>query len=348
MVTHLYLGVVIFAVFAVAVGQPAIKVICSKDSISVKWRVGPQLVPYAARLFIGSCTPSEWRVLDSGEGEASFDYKFSECGFARKMKGKHMVYQGDVSFRPQAKGKPAVFQQPIECIFKRPAGWIPSFMNPGAGASEGRSKLVFHMALLNDQLTGVAKTNVVPLGSFMPIWAAVEQKSHQPLLLLMEECVAATTPQLLPNSQIHPIIGNKGCLLESKTGSSMFLPRYHSSAIILYLQSFSFGIGEEVYIHCNLMVWDHDALDKTKKACHVTEHGSWELLDDPSLSSLCNCCESTCASKMKRATDWESSMNYNSVLGPIIITDQSNAHSNATLVASDSAIDSQSSLSSTN
>lgn len=63
---------------------------------------------------------------------------------------------------------------------------------------------------LAEQLTGVAKTNVVPLGSFMPIWAAVEQKSHQPLLLLMEECVAATTPELQPGSQIHPIIGNKG------------------------------------------------------------------------------------------------------------------------------------------
>lgn len=61
-----------------------------------------------------------------------------------------------------------------------------------------------------EQLTGVAKTNVIPLGSFMPIWAAVEQKSHQPLLLLMEECVAATTAELQPGSQVYPIIGNKG------------------------------------------------------------------------------------------------------------------------------------------
>lgn len=61
-----------------------------------------------------------------------------------------------------------------------------------------------------EQLTGVAKTNIIPLGSFMPIWAAVEQKSHQPLLLLMEECVAATTPELQPGSQVYPIISNKG------------------------------------------------------------------------------------------------------------------------------------------
>lgn len=31
----------------------------------------------------------------------------------------------------------------------RPEGWIPPFLNPGSGVSEGHSNLVFHMALLN-------------------------------------------------------------------------------------------------------------------------------------------------------------------------------------------------------
>lgn len=61
-----------------------------------------------------------------------------------------------------------------------------------------------------EQLTGIAQTNVIPLGSYIPIWADVEQKDHLPLLLLFEECVAATTPELQPNSQVYPIITNKG------------------------------------------------------------------------------------------------------------------------------------------
>lgn len=61
-----------------------------------------------------------------------------------------------------------------------------------------------------EELSSIAKTNIIPLGSPMPIWAAVEQKSHQPLLLLMEECVAAPTAELRPGSQVYPIIGNKG------------------------------------------------------------------------------------------------------------------------------------------
>lgn len=112
------------------------------------------------------------------------------------------------------------------------------FQNPGSGVSEGRGGLVFHMALLNgtipqrqlngkfalkdaftalffllsftEQMTAKAKTNIIPLGSFMPIWAAVEQRFHQPLLLLMDECVAASSPELHLGSQVYPIVGNKG------------------------------------------------------------------------------------------------------------------------------------------
>lgn len=69
---------------------------------------------------------------------------------------------------------------------------------------------VGHVLSPADRLTATAETNVVPRGSFLPIWATVEQKSHQPLLLLMDECVAASEPELRPGSLVHPIIGNKG------------------------------------------------------------------------------------------------------------------------------------------
>ena len=44
----------------------------------------------------------------------------------------------------------------------------------------------------------------------IPIMASVEQTSHQPLLLLLEECVAATTPELHHETSLYPIITNKG------------------------------------------------------------------------------------------------------------------------------------------
>ncbi|XP_044224924.1 zona pellucida glycoprotein 3f, tandem duplicate 2 [Thunnus albacares] len=342
MVTHLYLGVIILAVFATTVAAD-IQVVCAKDAVRITWKISAELVPHAARLFLGNCMPSRLNALPTGEGEAQFNYQFADCKFKRRMKGKFLIYQNELTYRPQAKSKPAAFVYPIECVYKRPEGWVPPFLNPGSGASEGRGGLVFHMALLNEQLTGVAKTNVIPLGSFMPIWAAVEQKSHQPLLLLMEECVAATTAELQPSSQVYPIISNKGCLLESVRGNSMFLPRYHSSAIILYLQSFNFGLGEQVYIHCKLTAWDPEVLDEGKKACHYAkESGRWELLDDPFQSGLCSCCDSTCKSRFKRGVDLESQgLSHNSVLGPLIIVDQSDSKAHNIHMGSVTAADSQ-------
>uniref|UniRef100_A0A7N8X3U7 Zona pellucida glycoprotein 3f, tandem duplicate 2 n=1 Tax=Mastacembelus armatus TaxID=205130 RepID=A0A7N8X3U7_9TELE len=281
-----------------------IQVVCANKSVSITWEISADLVPYAARLFLGSCMPSHLNLLPSGKGEVQFNYGFENCNFlSLQIKGKQMSYQNEITFRPYPKSKPAAFVYPIKCVYRSPANLNNQFLNPGS-VSEGRGSLVFHMALLNEQLTGLATTNVIPLGSFMPIWAQVEQKSHQPLLLLMEECVAAHTPQLHSGSWVYPIINNKGCLLESKQGNSIFLPRYHSSALILYLQSFRLGHEGEVYIHCKLTAWDPDVLDESNKVCHyVKETERWSLLDDPFQSSICNCCDSTCKSRSKRQAE---------------------------------------------
>lgn len=64
---------------------PDINVVCANNSVRVTWRVHPELVPYAARLFLGNCMASQWNVLPSGEGEAQFNYTFSECKFTKMV-----------------------------------------------------------------------------------------------------------------------------------------------------------------------------------------------------------------------------------------------------------------------
>uniref|UniRef100_A0A3Q3WY17 ZP domain-containing protein n=1 Tax=Mola mola TaxID=94237 RepID=A0A3Q3WY17_MOLML len=287
---------------------------CQKETVEITWKIHPDFVKHAARLFLGNCMPTRFNLLETGEGEAHFNYRLDDCRFRKQVKGKWLFYHNELTYRPQAKTKPAAYVYPIKCAHK-PDVWVPSFLNPGSGVSEGRGGLVFQMALLN-QLTGMAKTNIISLGSFMPIWAAVEQKSHQPLLLLMDECVAAPTPELQPGSQVYSIIGNK-CLLESMRGNSRFLPRYHSSAVILYLQSFKPPFGQEVYIHCNLVAWDPNGLNEGKKACNYVKETGWQLLDNTAYSSLCDCCESTCKSRKMRSPGSKHGMVQNAVLGPL-------------------------------
>lgn len=121
-----------------------------------------------------------------------------------------------------------------------------------------------------DDFSGPAESASFPLGSLIPIMASVEQHNHQPLLLLLDECVAATTPDLWSDNT-YTIISNKGyvrltctvvcssrclgsknsfepprCLLDSKVSRSRFETRRKSNEIQLLLQAFKFGLEEEV------------------------------------------------------------------------------------------------------
>ncbi|KAI4830205.1 hypothetical protein KUCAC02_001855 [Chaenocephalus aceratus] len=160
-------------------------------------------------------------------------------------------------------------------ILCRPKDWYSSqqIYDP-VFKTYGLGDLQFTIGLMNDDFSGPAEFTSYPLGSIIPIMASVVQKTHQPLLLLLEECVTATTPELHPESTMYPIISNKGCLLESVSSQSKFEPRQKSSELRLSLQTFKFAMGEEVFIHCKLLAWDPNGLDSTKKACHfVKGHG---------------------------------------------------------------------------
>lgn len=62
-----------------------IDVVCEKDSVNITWRINAELVPYAARLFLGNCMPSKLKILPTGEGEALFNYKLVDCKFRRRV-----------------------------------------------------------------------------------------------------------------------------------------------------------------------------------------------------------------------------------------------------------------------
>lgn len=75
--------------------------------------------------------------------------------------------------------------------------------------------LVGNHSVINSRLTtgdfsGPAESNHFVLGSFIPIMASVVHNGHQPLLLLLEECVASTSSELQSETGTYPIITNKG------------------------------------------------------------------------------------------------------------------------------------------
>ncbi|XP_029310025.1 uncharacterized protein LOC115023026 [Cottoperca gobio] len=265
---------------------------------------------------LGNCFPTSLST-----SEAYFNVDLNDCDFRRLVTGDQLMYTNDLTYISSPDSHIVAFTHPVVCAYERPDDWYPMIYNP-VFQTYGLEDLVFNIGLMNGDFSGPAESTSFPLGTLIPIMASVAQKTHQPLLLLLEECVAATTPELQPDSIIYPIISNKGCFVDSMTSRSQFEPRQKSSEIQVSLQAFTFALGEEVFIHCDLLAWDPNGVDNTKKACHYVKGQGWELLDNPDYSALCDCCESSCKSRRTRSVaSGKRGVVQKAVLGPLTITD---------------------------
>ncbi|XP_061587451.1 zona pellucida sperm-binding protein 3-like [Cololabis saira] len=264
---------------------------------------------------LGSCEPTS-----STSREVVFSVGLTDCNFRQLVTGNELTYSNELIYTPSPDSYVLPFTLPVVCSYERPKDWHPVIVDP-VFDTYGVENLVFHMGFMNADFSGPAESTSFPLGSMIPIMASVEQRSHQPLLLLLEECVAATTEDLEPGTDFYSIIANKGCLVDSKSTHSRFEPRQKLSELQLSLQAFKFALGQEVYIHCSLVAWDPNGLDESKKACQYVKGHGWELLDDDSYNNLCNCCEHTCKSRKARSLEpGTNGLMTKAVLGPLTIT----------------------------
>ncbi|XP_042354435.1 zona pellucida sperm-binding protein 3-like [Plectropomus leopardus] len=315
MMAFFWQGALLLSLAAAVSVYADMKVDCRPDFVTVVWTESrPQADPSLFRL--GNCFPTSLTAR-----EAVFSVDFNNCNFRRMVTGDQLIYTNDLTYTSSPDSHILAFTHPVVCAYERPKDW-PYLIYDPVFNTYGHGDLVFHIGLMNDDFSGPAESTSFPLGSFIPIMASVAQKTHQPLLLLLEECVAASTPELQPESSIYPIITNKGCLVDSKISRSKFEPRQKSSEIKLSLQAFRFALGEEVFIHCKLVAWDPNGLDNTKKACQYFKDHGWELLDNSAYSNFCDCCDSTCKSrKIRSIASGKHGIAQKAVLGPLTITD---------------------------
>ncbi|XP_071347378.1 zona pellucida sperm-binding protein 3-like [Trachinotus anak] len=314
MMAFLWRGALLLSLVAAISVYADMKLDCRPDFVTLVWTDSRSQTDLS--LFrLGNCFPTSFTAR-----EVVFSVDLNDCNFRRMVTGAHLIYSNDLIYT-SSDSHILPFTHPVVCTYERPKDWYPLIYDPVFN-TYGQGDLVFHIGLMNDDFSGPAESTTFPLGSFVPIMASVEQKTHQPLLLLLEECVAAATAELWPESYLYPIITNKGCLVDSKASRSKFEPRQKSSEIRLSLQAFRFELGKEVFIHCKLVAWDPIGLDNTKKACHYVKDHGWELLDNPTYSNLCDCCDSSCKSRRTRSlASGKLGIVQKAVLGPLTITD---------------------------
>ncbi|KAJ1092574.1 hypothetical protein NDU88_005684 [Pleurodeles waltl] len=163
----------------------------------------------------------------------------------------------------------------------------------------GHEDLHAVLILLNDDLSYGRRYQTFQWGFPINLGARVDSASGEALKIYIDECYGAPTADLKTSGKSYAIIHNYGCLVDGKFGNSSFWHRENNS-IIFTIQAFmlSEATEEQVYIHCSLGVWDtKKPVGLTRKSCSYDLFSSrpgWHLLEDPSLNSLCECCETAC------------------------------------------------------
>ncbi|MGH0165726.1 UNVERIFIED_CONTAM: hypothetical protein FKN15_049515 [Acipenser sinensis] len=224
-----------------------------------------QALPLDPKGFLlGSCS------LSSGSyNTLQFQSGLLDCRFMRMVTSNIISYMNVLTYQPTQSGfYQTPFTQAIVCTYTKLSGWTPPVYNPALGDASGFGKLEFTMGIMNEEFSAPRTSSLFFLGSPINIAAAVKQQFHMPLMVYMEECVSASTPELSPSSQTYPLIANHGCFVDSQAASSRFLPRVQTSEIRLVVQAFKFTqLNTDVYIHCQLLAWDPAQLSNpTKKA----------------------------------------------------------------------------------
>ncbi|XP_043921601.1 zona pellucida sperm-binding protein 3-like isoform X2 [Protopterus annectens] len=275
-------------------------------------------------IHLGSCSYS---ILEWSAKTISFEYPLTACGIVEVVSNKLITYTTVLEYRQSMNlgfnSNPE--SMVIQCTYPKLHDWTPNF--PSSGILEGTGSFEFSLNLMNEDFSAPATSKSLLLGSSVNIEAAVNGYNHQPMILFLDFCIAATDRDLQNTSENYTIIENHGCLVDGKESNSMYMSRTDPAVIQLYLQAFKFtDMDTEIYIHCQLLVWDPaDLGDPAKKACSFNQAtSSWYLLDNPLKSSLCNCCDGLCNPKgslrrKQRSEEYNSGLVHDMVLGPLKI-----------------------------
>ncbi|XP_053862026.1 zona pellucida sperm-binding protein 3-like isoform X2 [Malaclemys terrapin pileata] len=278
---------------------------CNKTSIHLAVKMDPLgngLLLDPQLVHLGSCLYS----IKDLQGFLHFQYHLKDCSFSRLTSGNMIEYFTDLVYRPSpgtGRRYATSFTERINCTDYEAGRLAPTYGSSVTGHLSASGVLKFTVTLMNVDFSAPSDSKVFFLGSQIHIEFSVQSSFHQPLQIFVDECTATPTPEFSKSPRNYSIIANHGCLVDGKVANSQFLPRQTPEAIQLSLEAFEFaGVDSDIYLHCQVLVWDPKVLmDPTRKACSFHRNTNrWELLDSPSLSSGCSCCDSLCQATTSR------------------------------------------------
>ncbi|XP_018545460.1 zona pellucida sperm-binding protein 3 [Lates calcarifer] len=297
---------------------PDVSVTCSTSDFVV--RVKPAFYGLGAdadELKLGSSCKSNG-VLGP-YGDFLFTYPLTACDAVRETPQGYLVYRFVLHYEPSPKrllSRAHRIDVDIECHYQRNHHVYQLAVKPTWQTAVLRKRLMgrpsdFQIKLMDDSWTIPAKSQVYQLGQTVHFQVSA---MHLPSggKLYISSCYA--TPSSGSKSSLkYTIIGNFGCMLDSKTdpGASQFIYRTDKT-LRFSLKAFQFTADPdtEVSIHCKLSITSEEP-SPAHKSCTFTGT-RWKALtgDD----SICECCDSKCVTSKSRRAMMEGSASSESLL----------------------------------
>ncbi|XP_063310843.1 zona pellucida sperm-binding protein 3-like [Pelobates fuscus] len=319
--------------FQYTCGQTAISLLVKNDPLQIGLNLDP------SKLHLGTCVAS---TTTDPKGYLAFNYKFTDCSFTVLTFGNNVKYsavliynRSDTSINQyssnSASNYPLEFTDSVTCILTRSLNPTVPPDVPVVAQLSGEGILEFSAQIMNDDFSRPSDHKDFALGSSISVELSVVTGQHQPLVIYVDKCTAATTESLKAATQTYSLIQNHGCFIDGKDASSAFQSRPSPGSIRLTIEALRFiDLDTDIFLHFQVMVWDPKLQnDATRKACsYRMDTNRWELLDNPALSSLCDCCESVCTSSLRKKRDIngveeeEKGLVHTMVLGPFRVGGQ--------------------------
>nr|XP_015805159.2 zona pellucida sperm-binding protein 3d.2 [Nothobranchius furzeri] len=248
-----------------------------------------------SHLKLGTC-----QVSRTTEHHLLFEYELEKCGTKRTMIGNRMVYFNLLHYDPPKRKGPirrmAPLKLPIACYFNRfvysyKIGYTPKVQMRKV-LKKMRNSAKFVLTPQTAEWKETSQPDYV-LGEPMFFEAKAESLSNDERLYI-HTCYATSEKSHTSKPQ-YPVIKNSGCMVESKSSHSRFIP-HRNNAVRFSVDAFLFkGMAAQLYMHCTMFVGSLVPTPTAKSCNYDSNTRRWVELFGP--NSVCDCCDSSCGSE---------------------------------------------------
>ncbi|XP_061552914.1 zona pellucida protein C [Phycodurus eques] len=292
---------------------PDVSVTCSAFDLVV--RVKPSFYGFGAdesELQLGRSCRSNG-VLGP-YGDLLFTYPLTDCGSRQESTRDFLLYKFTLHYEPSnariPSGAPR-FDVDIECRYQRyhhvyqlavKPTWTTALMRKNLRAHPNE----FQIQLMDDSWSNPIENQVFQLGQKVNVQVSAP---HLPAgrRLYINNCYASPDSGS-SLSHRYKIIGNSGCMLDSKRhpgGASKFISQANRTLRFSF-NAFQFisDPDREISIYCKLFATSKEP-GPAQKSCTYRED-RWKALSGD--DNICKCCDSQCVSSKSKRTSMEGSV----------------------------------------